>query len=374
MSEGREAGTPPSSERRPLDGLVVAHVGHHDPGYARNRTMAKALTRAGARVVELDDHRRYPVRTMGFLRGLRALRPDAVLLGFPGHADVLAARTALLPARVPVVLDALVSLYETAVEDREIVAPGTLAARRFLLEDRAACALADVVLLDTDAHIRYFRDELGARSTRYERVWVGADDEVMRPRPRREGGPFRVLFYSSYIPLHGAEYIVRAAHELERAGEPMEIRMVGTGQTHAGVRLLASRLGVTSVRFTDHRVAYDELPSLIGDSDVCLGVFGTTSKAARVIPNKVFDGLATARTVVTADTPAAREVLTDGVDCRLCPPGDPAALASVLLELRSGPETADALACAGHELFRREFSLDALSARVAPLFAELVRG
>jgi glycosyltransferase involved in cell wall biosynthesis len=314
------------------------------------------------------------VRTAGFVRALRALRPDVVLLGFPGHADVLAARTALLPARVPVVLDALVSLYETTVEDREIVAPGTLAARRFRLEDRVACALADVVLLDTDAHIRYFRDELGARRTRYERVWVGADDEVMSPRPRREGGPFRALFYSSYIPLHGAEHIVRAALELERAGEPMEIRMVGTGQTHASVRLLASRLGVTSVRFTDHRVAYDELPSLIGDSDVCLGVFGTTSKAARVIPNKVFDGLATARTVVTADTPAAREALTDGVDCRLCPPGDPAALAAVLHELRSAPEAAEALACAGHELFRREFSLDALSARIGPLFAELVRG
>ena len=190
--------------------------------------------------------------------------------------------------------------------------------------------LADVVLLDTDAHIQYFRERIGARRTRYERVLVGADDEIMRPRPRREDGSFRALFYSSYIPLHGAEYMVRAAHVLERAGEPVDLLIVGAGQTHGDARRLAERLQLRSVQFVADRLAYDELPSLIGDSDVCLGVFGTTSKAARVIPNKVYDGLATARTVVTADTPAAREVLTDGVDCRLCPPGDPAALAAVL--------------------------------------------
>ncbi len=50
------------------------------------------------------------------------------------------------------------------------------------------------------------------------------------------------------------------------------------------------------------------------------------TKAARVIPNKVFQALACARPVITADTPAARELLTDDVDALLVPPGDPEAL------------------------------------------------
>lgn len=363
-----------TSDVKPLSGLVIAHVGHHDPEYSRNRLVAKALGRAGAHVVEISDRRRYAARAMGFLGALPRLRPDLVVVGFPGHSDVLAARLATLPRRVPVILDAFVSVYETAVEDRRRVTANSLAARRYLLQDRVACALADLVVLDTDAHISYFREELGARRTRFARLWVGSDDEIMRPRPRTESDTLRVLFYGTYVPLHGAEYIVRAAQELERTGDPVEFTMIGNGQTYQDVRTLAERLGVRSVRFDDRRLAYDDLPALIGESDVCLGVFGTTTKAARVIPNKVFDGLAMARTVVTADTPAAREALTDGLDCRLCPPGDGVALAGVLRELQRSPSESTALACRGHDLFRAEFSLDALCRSIAPLVRELVDG
>jgi glycosyltransferase involved in cell wall biosynthesis len=357
---------------RPLEGLVVGHVGHHDPDYARNRLMAKALRRAGARVVDLSDRRRFAARAVGFVRAIHRVRPDLVLVGFPGHADVPVARLAARHG-VPVVFDALVSLYETAVEDRQIVDPRGVKGRRYLLQDRLACRAADVVLLDTDAHVEYFRERFGG-GTRYERVFVGSDDEIMRPQPPDDHTALRLCFYATYIPLHGAEHVVAAAHLLERAGVPVELVMIGVGQTHAEARRVAESTGTRSVQFVADRVAYDQLPAIIASCDVNLGVFGTTGKAARVIPNKVYDGLAAARTVVTADTAAIREVLTDGVDCRTCPPGDPEALATVLTELYADREAARAIACRGHDLFRERFSLDALARRLGPLVREVVDG
>ena len=39
-------------DSRPLDSVTVAYLGHYDPEYARNRTLIKALERAGASVVQ----------------------------------------------------------------------------------------------------------------------------------------------------------------------------------------------------------------------------------------------------------------------------------------------------------------------------------
>ena len=81
------------------------------------------------------------------------------------------------------------------------------------------------------------------------------------------------------------------------------------------------------------------LRSRIVGSDICLGVFGTSDKAARVVPNKVYDALAAGRPLVTEDSPAARELLHDGDDALLVPAGDGAALADALRRLR-GPRRA----------------------------------
>src|SRR5262249_10912622 len=160
----------------------------------------------------------------------------AFLVGFPGQSDVPLARLAGLRQRTPVLFDAFVSLYETAVEDRELYAPRTLRARRFAVEDRLACSVAHRVIVDTDAHLAYFAERLGAEGGRWRRFWGGADEDVMRPGAPPADDAFRVFVYGSFLPLHGFEYVVRAAAVLERMGTDVRIDLVGSGQTEARVR------------------------------------------------------------------------------------------------------------------------------------------
>jgi glycosyltransferase involved in cell wall biosynthesis len=234
-----------------------------------------------------------------------------------------------------------------------------------------ACALASRVVCDTDAHADYFETRLGVPRQKLRRVWVGSDDDVMRPARVHDAAPFRVFVYASFIPLHGLEHVVRAAHLLDRADDEIRIDIVGTGATEDQVKDLAAELRVRNVHFLGRR-SYEQLATEIAASHLCLGVFGTSPKAQRVIPNKVFDALAVGRPVITGDTPAVREVLTHGEHAWLCPPGDPEALAEALLTLRSDQDACRRLAARGHELFVRRFSIDALAREVAPIVLEVL--
>jgi glycosyltransferase involved in cell wall biosynthesis len=100
----------------------------------------------------------------------------------------------------------------------------------------------------------------------------------------------------------------------------------------------------------------NRLATTIQEADLCLGIFGETGKAARVVPNKVYEAMAAGKPVITGDSPAAREFLTDGVDCLLCRRGDPGALADAITRLRNDGALADRLALAGRTKFQEKAS------------------
>jgi glycosyltransferase involved in cell wall biosynthesis len=355
-----------------LKGLRVCYFGHYDPSYSRNRVILKALKRAGAYVVEVRNHSRGIRRWWSLLVSGLTARFDIMFIGFPGHTDVPLGWLIASLKRHPLVFDAFLSLYDTAVFDRRNVPPNSLRAKRLFLTDKLACLLATIILLDTESHIRYFVDTFKLPPVKFRRVWVGTDDDVMFPRgapPSDEN--FTVFFYGSYIPLHGAEYIVKAAHLLEARKERVFFVMVGSGQTFSEVSQLAKDLQVRSVRFIG-KVPYERLAEMISKSHVCLGIFGTTPKAARVIPNKVFDALAIGRPVVTADTPAIREVFTHGENIWLVPAGDEKALAEAIIALKSDGALRDRLAANGHAIFRERFSIDAITNDITRIILEVL--
>jgi glycosyltransferase involved in cell wall biosynthesis len=273
---------------------------------------------------------------------------DALVVGYPGQADLPAARHAARGR--PVVFNPLVSLADTLVTDRGRFRPGSVAARTLAAIDGAAFRAADLVVADTAAHAEHLTRATGAR--RVEVCLVGAEERVFQPGWRRPD-EFTALFVGKLIPLHGLETILGAA----KLAPELHFRIVGSGQLDA---LLAERpLNVEHVSW----VAYDRLPEELHRSSCALGIFGTSGKAARVIPNKAFQALACGTPLVTADTPATRELLRNEESALLVPPGDPEALAAALQRLAGDPALADSLSAGGLAAYRANASEDVLGAR-----------
>ena len=277
---------------------------------------------------------------------------DAVLVGYPGALAVRTARAANRRAGRPIVLDAFLSLWDTAVNDRGLAGPRSLRARALKRLDRSSCASADLVLVDTEENARFFAAELGADPQRLLAVPVGALP-VRGPAgpPRPPGAPLEVLFFGTFVPLQGAATIVEAAGLLRGSG--VRLTMVGAGQDlpAARERARALRLGPPEFVAVEEFVPRADLDRRIAAADACLGIFGTTHKAARVVPCKVHDALAAGKPLVTADTPAARSLLRDGETALLVPAGDPRALAAAILRLRDDPALRARLAAGAARLW-----------------------
>ncbi len=273
---------------------------------------------------------------------------DALIVGYPGHLDLAAAR--LAASGRPVVFNPLVSLADTLVSDRRRFRPGSLPARALAEIDRRAFRTADLVVADTAAHARHLERLTGAR--RIEVCLVGAEERLFRPG-WRPSARFTALFVGKLIPLHGLETILAAA----RLVPELDIRIVGSGQL---AHLLERRPdNVEHVGW----VEYDHLPGELHRASCALGVFGTSDKAARVIPNKAFQALACGAPLVTADTPAARELLRDGDSALLVPPGNPEALAAALRRLAADSDLCDRLSAGGLAAYRAHASEEVLGVR-----------
>ena len=119
-------------------------------------------------------------------------------------------------------------------------------------------------------------------------------------------------------------------------------------------------------------IEYELLPAEIQRAGCSLGIFGTGAKARRVIPNKAFQAMACAAPLVTADTPAARELLVDEESALLVPPGDPDALAGAVRRLAADSKLTLRIAAGGRAAYEREASEAVLGARWRTIIERLV--
>jgi glycosyltransferase involved in cell wall biosynthesis len=353
--------SPPS-----VNGVRLMWLGTYERSYSRTRVLVSGLRELGADVVEchrplweLTRHkaggflspRRLPLTATRFATAWaslaveqRSIAPvDGVVAGYPAQPDAPFASLCARARRTPLVVDAMISLADTLSGDRARV--GSVAGRSLEWLDRLSARRADLMITDTRAHADYFADRFGYDRDLIAVVPVGAEPELF-PHVRATGAETRALFYGKFSPLHGLDTVLAAAR---MPGVP-PVRLIGDGQLGGWLAGELARSRPPGLE-REHWVPYESLGHELAASAICLGIFGRSAKAGRVIPNKVYQAMAVGRAIVTADTPAAREVLGDGDSALLVPAGDPDGLADAMRRLADDAELRARLGDAAHRRF-----------------------
>ena len=299
--------------------------GRHDADYARNRVIRHALQDLGWTVSEFRPRLSGLGDLEALLRGLP--QPDLVWIPICRQRDVLAARRWCRRRNVPLLFDPMISAYAKQVFERRKFAPGSTSAERLRRQEAQQFGAADLLLADTRSHAEFFAETFGIPAERIFVVPLGAEEPLFSPSgdANRPDAPFEVLFFGSFIALHGAEIVAQAACQYH--GPPVRWHFLGNGPARAACEKIAA--GRPDVVFEGWK-PYRELPQTIARSDLVLGAFGTTPQAERAISNKVFQALACARPVLTRTSRAYPDDATAAGGLILIPPGDPGALAQAV--------------------------------------------
>jgi len=362
--------------------MKFVFLGAYDPAYPRNAVIRKGLEALGDEIAGYPVNPsfkawiRYPLLISRLAadsfrpgHGFPVRQTDCVFVPEFCQKDVPLARFLATLTSKPLVFDPLAARYETKVLDWKRRSPGSLSAWWNFRIDDWAFRLADIVLADTAAHAAYYRDAYTLPMNKIGVVPVGYDDSVfdpdrVRPAPRpRNGRDFVVLFFGSFLPLHGVEAIVKAARIVKDRDPGIVFRFVGSGQTRPPAESMAADLGADNCIF-EPWAAYGELPCLIAASDACLGIFGRTEKAGRVVPHKLYQCLGMRKPVITARTPAAEEFLIHGGNALLCDEPFPENLAEAVLALKKDAALGERIARNGHLLARKKFTPPAIARKL----------
>jgi glycosyltransferase involved in cell wall biosynthesis len=273
---------------------------------------------------------------------------DICFMGFYGQPLVFPVR---LHHRGTIILDAFVSTYDTLCLDRKLFNPRSIQGRLIFHLDRLSCQMANAVIVDTKAQALYFGHTFGIPSAKLKVLYVGCDDELFHPLNVAPSSSPTVLFYGTYLPLHGLDIIIEAAHQM--AGENISFQIIGRGQEYKRIRQLANELRVANVQFLDP-IPLERLPEVIARSTICLGGhFGHSEKAQRVIAGKTFQCLATGRPTIVGDNPANHELFTHGENVWMCSMTDPSALANAIRHLLESPQLCAQLGKGGRDIIQR---------------------
>ncbi|MEO1201367.1 MAG: TIGR03088 family PEP-CTERM/XrtA system glycosyltransferase [Pseudomonadota bacterium] len=218
-------------------------------------------------------------------------------------------------------------------------------------------------------------DTVGIRSSKVQRLRNGVDVRRFHPvsedrcdrLPAAIGKPGNVVvgsvtrFSAIKDPLNLVRAFSRLATAQAAPGGSAVLVMIGAGELHADAVAAVEATGVAELSWLPG--ARDDVPELMRAMDVF--VLGSLKEG---ISNTILEAMASGLPVVACETGGNHELVADGVNGCLVPPGDSEALASAIGRYVDDASLRREHGNASRDRAENEFSIDAMIERYRNLY------
>jgi len=296
---------------------------------------------------------------------------DCIYIGYPGHESIYFAyflrilSWKLFNRKIPIIFNPYTSLIDSVTMDYRKLKKKSFLAKFYYLIEWIAFHLSDLIISQSDMEKYRFCELFHLNPKKIFRIFLGVNEVLFYPQ-KYEGfkDKFIIGFNGNYIPLHGIDFIIQSAKRIEQYTEDIIFEIVGGTKLEIYEnKKIVKKLGISNINFIPH-IPINKIPQTIARSDIQLGIFGSTLKAKRVIPNKVFTALAMRKPIITANTKAINELLTHQKNCYLCKIADPDSLANAIITLYENEKLRKEIALNGYKLFQKKLNSAKLSKKL----------
>jgi glycosyltransferase involved in cell wall biosynthesis len=249
-----------------------------------------------------------------------------------------------------------------------------------MLDVRAALVRADAILANSD-FTAAVQHRVNPRRIPIHTVHPGTRlpvtaREVRRSRGRASlgigEGEFAVGIVARLQPWKGQHVLLRAAASLLHARDRARLFVIGDtlfglDQDYpAALHALARDLAITE------RVVFAGFRNDVADCLAAMDIAVHASIEPEPFGLGLIEAMAAGTALVASRAGATPEIVTDGIDGLLVPPGDHEALAVALLALHDDPDRREALAEAGLATARERFDVHGMVSRMEGLYHRVV--
>jgi len=176
----------------------------------------------------------------------------------------------------------------------------------------------------------------------------------------------RVLFVGRLAPQKGVGTLVEAAGLLEHPSA--QVLLVGDGPQRKALEREAKRLGVGDRLRFEGFVAHDQLPAAMAHADVLV-----LPSLYEELGTVLLEAMQAALPIVASKTGGIPDVIEDGVNGLLVPPGDPEALARAIDRIFSDGDLARRLS-EGAQQRGKDYDWEVLAEHVLRVYQGLTAG